>query len=183
MTPAVFTLRTPRVVEEELDWYFSCSESEMGLSSNFAPLVAMALTGVVGTSADPADMMAERRIIAAHAEGQIRRRLRAIPNHLAGVLATAYEPRVWPPELLRHFARAAAIAVRTKAARALDTGKGGSRLDAIAGRLASAVNRHDHDLLARIAREAEGILRPALQAYESVRGRGPSAAPGGAHAA
>jgi hypothetical protein len=178
----VFKPRTPPIVEQELDWYFTCSESEMGLASNFAPLVAMALTGVVGTRSDPADTMAERRIAAAHAEGQIRKRLRLMPTRLVGVLEAAYEPRAWPPELLRHFGRVAGIAVRTRAARALEKARAGSNLDSVASSLAAAINRNDHALLATVRSEAESILRPALQAYESVRGPGPCITPKDAHA-
>ncbi len=95
------------------------------------------------------------------------------------MLYTAYEPRRWPPEVLRHFGRAAGIAVRTRAARVLDKLTRESGLDSVAGCLAAAINRHDSAVLSEVKAEAESILRPALEAYAAVRGDGPSVAPKG----
>jgi hypothetical protein len=179
---ALFKLHAHPVVEEELDWFFTRAESEMGVSSNFAPLAAMALTGIVGSKADPADMLAESRVAAAHAEGQIRRRLDLLPVHLQGVLYTAFEPRGWPKEVLSHFGRGAGIAVRTVAARRAfqrATRKKKLHVDGVAAWLAGAIGRHEHSTVTAVKLEAEGILAPALHAYAGVRGNAPNCVPGG----
>ena len=111
-TTLVRDLRAPTAAEQELDWFFGCAESAMGISSSFVPLMEMALTGVKGTLADPADMSMESRLEAVNAARVIRARLMATSGEDAETLAAACEPRQWPSRVSAVFGRVAGIAVR-----------------------------------------------------------------------
>jgi hypothetical protein len=101
----LYRLRATPAVDTELHWFFNVAESEMGLESNFGRLLSsVSSEGYWRTPEDHAD--------AAHAQRRILGWLRAMPNHEAGVLQTAYEPRDWPRAVRAEFGRLTGVAVR-----------------------------------------------------------------------
>jgi len=93
MSVLVGELRAPSAAEQELSWFFECSDAAMGITSNFMPLMEMAMTGVKGTLSDPADTSIESRLEAVHAARVIRERLQRMPREDAEVLCAVYEAR------------------------------------------------------------------------------------------
>ncbi len=173
-------LRPSAVLEEELDWFFTRAESDMGLRSNFEALMEMASTGLVGTLADPADEAAEDRIEAAHAERVIRRRLQAMPVHQLGVLVAAFEPHPWPSNLHAELGQLTGIVVRLATAKVGAAGgrqPRASHVAAAAVALSETLKSEGAVALALLRSEAHGLLLGALRAYARVRGLGPSIAP------
>lgn len=173
-------LRASDAVEEELEWFFCCAESEMGLRSSWEPLVAMAHFGVVGTRSDPADVMTDRRIEAARAERIIRERLGAIdPEHVRALMA-AYEPRRWPARVAVAFGRLAGIAASSEVtvaafyeAQALQRTHAKTPAEWLDEQLAHGGRR----AVAEMKLDAQSRWIKAVGAYRAVRGTGPSVAP------
>jgi hypothetical protein len=175
-----FQLRPDRVAEKELDWFFNCAESAMGLRSNFWPLRMMALTGVVGTVADPADIDMEDRVEAAHAERIIRERLRRMPERAAGILYAAYEPKRWPSTLYDKLGWLTGIVVRLamgQASVASDVENRAQYEHTTAGWLNQLVEREGELSIQPLRNQAQSIYAMALRTYMRVRGPGPSVVP------
>ena len=71
--PSPSFARNP-LLKEELEWFFTQSESDIGIRSNFGHLMDRAQSG----SSAGSDRSIEARMEAAHAEGIIRRHLHAM---------------------------------------------------------------------------------------------------------
>jgi hypothetical protein len=173
-------LRAPSAAEQELDWFFGCAESAMGLRSNFLPLMEMALTGVKGTRSDPADTGMEDRLEAAHAARIIRARLLATSGEDAKTIACAYEPRQWPARVDSVFGRLAGVAVRTPEATSGFTEAVAMRrtaAESVAAWLDEAIACGGRRAVAPILWEAQCRWARAIRAYRIARGSGPSCVP------
>lgn len=89
------------MVADEISWYFLRSASEVGLASNFGPLSDLAMSGIPqGSGPKNADNISDRRIAAAERQTRIRRNLLAMRQDRADVLAAAFEPRLWEPQVI-----------------------------------------------------------------------------------
>ncbi len=180
MSPVlVGDLRAPSAAEAELDWFFTCADSAMGIQSNWGPLMQAALTGV-GAGWDPADMMTDARLEAVHAARVIRERLQRMPRAEAEVLCAAYEARRWPKRVEAVFGRLAGIAVRTTEAQS-----GFAEAATLRRTAAETVGAWLEETLAYGGLRAIAPVKwaaqcqwvAAIRAYREVRGGGPSVAP------
>jgi hypothetical protein len=170
-------LRTDSLLIEELEWFFTQAESDIGLHSNFGPLMDRAQSGSSGGS----DHSVESQMEAAHAEGIIRRHLHAMPSHHAGVLLAAFEPRRWPAKLGKELGRLTGIAVRLTMASvglAKDIENRREREEATARWLNQAVVREGALALTVVRSQAQSLFATALRSYAKQRGTGSSLVPG-----
>jgi hypothetical protein len=101
---ALSSLATDARSQSDLEWYFQRAESELGIRSNFDILSHQLLSGGSPTTGSKGDSLVdERRIEAVHRMRAIRRVLIEIDSASQRVLAAAYEPRAWGPEVRRLF--------------------------------------------------------------------------------
>lgn len=154
----------------EVAWYFQLAEAEMSCPSNFGRMLSsIAPDGRWRTPEDQAD--------AAGAHARIRRWLYAMPNHEAGVLQVAFEPRDLPRPVTVRFGALAAVAVRLtctltewpedrEAQRRLDC----VRASALAERCRQGLAERAY--LERLEARAKARLDKALGEYVRVRGKG-----------
>jgi hypothetical protein len=167
----LYRLRATPAVDPELHWFFNVSDSEIGLESNFGRLLSSA-------SAEGHWRTPEDHAEAAHTHRRIRGWLRAMPNHEAGVLQAAYEPRDWPRGARAEFGRLTGVAVRLTCAldewpedrwsqEVMDMAKAGD-LEA-----KCTAQRTEARFLDSLRKRAELRLAGALGAYLKVRGTGP----------
>jgi hypothetical protein len=160
--------------ERELAWYFGVAASDMGVRSNMAANLAVALTGVVGRLGSVEDDDLERRVMAATAARAIERRLGRLRPGRAGVLEAAYQAVAWPESLTRRLHTLTGVAVRLWARecdRAIVPGH-----ERRMGFLMAACVRDPREL-ALLGEEAEGIYRESLAGYEAARGDAACAVP------
>ena len=101
----VFLLRASLSVEAELAWYFNMAGCQMGVGSNYWPLLEC--------GGDPVDKRTpEDRLEATSTWRLIRGWLRAMPGSDAGVLQAAYETRLWPRGLRTELGVLTGVIVR-----------------------------------------------------------------------
>jgi hypothetical protein len=172
----VAKLAWDRVSVRELQWFFTEAESEVGLPSNFEPIMEQARTRSTGSRDSPED-----RVEATHAEAIIRRWLHAMPPRDASVLMAAFEPRPWPPKLEAELGPLTGIAVRVLTAQrgpAKDVRTPRRQdEDAAAAWLNDALGREGSLALAPVRAKAQALFIAALKSYANVRCPGPSVVP------
>jgi hypothetical protein len=169
-TLAVCLLRASVTVEAELEWFFNLAECEMGVGSNFLPLLEC--------GGEPVDWTTpEDRLEAAHAWRLIRGWLRTMPDSDAGVLQAAYETRLWPRTLRDELGTLTGIVVRLACATdPWPQDRESQQLIemARAGWLAGECrDRGKYGPVSRLRGEAKVRLARALHVYRCVRGRHP----------
>jgi hypothetical protein len=95
----------PGAADEELEWFFTMAESDMGARSNFAASIL-----------DFEDDTIETRAEASAARRKIHSWLVEVGDHDAGVLKAAYVARPWPLRLRERLGRVTGVVVRLAAA-------------------------------------------------------------------
>jgi hypothetical protein len=169
------TLTPASVADEELEWYFTMAESDLGARSNYLEMLIPTRHGD-----SPGNTMV-RRAMANTARRTILARLteltRAEAPH-AGVLQAAYTARPWPLTLRVAMGRATGIAVRLASAD-LGLPDSDAELDALeretAESLDRALARKGAPAIERWKLQASARYAQAFRAYERVRGDAPSA--------
>jgi hypothetical protein len=155
-------------VDEELRWFFH-AEDGGNSSSNFGRMLA---------SIDDDD--GHWRTPGEHAAAARRHRvigsdLKAIPDHDAGVLQCAYDPRPWPVLLVRELGRLTGIVVRLSCNRATWPDERGRQLAVDADNaerlhaMIRAGGEENIHVLRDLRHEAEDEFAHALGAYVAVR--------------
>ena len=152
----------PGPADQELEWFFTMAESDMGARSNYAAVL---------DAAD--DLTMEDRAEAAHAQRQILKRLREVGDHDAGVLKAAYVARPWPLVLREGLGRVTGVLVRLAC---VDLGlpEDDAQLDALerrtADRLSVTLAQQGHARLAKFHPRALAFLERAFRSYVRERG-------------
>ena len=152
----------PGPADQELEWFFTMAESDMGARSNYAAVL---------DAAD--DLTMEDRAEAAHAQRQILKRLREVGDHDAGVLKAAYIARPWPLVLREGLGRVTGVLVRLAC---VDLGlpEDDAQLDALerrtADRLSVTLAQQGHAGLAKFHPRALAFLERAFRSYVRERG-------------
>jgi hypothetical protein len=169
MAMTVASLPTEPAYENEVDWYFSLAEGEMGLVSNYEQSIGRDPTDRTSTSA-------ETRAEAAHRAGKIRDRLRALTKWDAGVLQVAYETKPVPENLKTEFGTLTSLMVRLACAEVglPDDDFAFRDLErTVALELGEHLRRRGArcQSLRKLKVEAQALLDKALAAYAKVRTR------------
>ena len=166
---AVFQLQANAAAEAELEWFFNMAEGEIGVGSTFLALLA--------SIGEPTERRTpEDRLEAAGAYRLIEGWLRALPEPDAGVLAAAYQPRVWPRGLLAELGKLTGVVVGL--ACAADRWPKDARSRELALReQAHALSRElsegrAQSELSELRRLAGQRFARAARAYDAVRGVG-----------
>ncbi len=95
-------LRPAIAVQNELEWFFQRAESEVGIRSTYDGMVAQLTMGrSTGGNIEP--VMEERRREAISRMRRVRTALAATDVQSQRILAAAYDPRAWGPEVRRVF--------------------------------------------------------------------------------
>ena len=109
----MFSHGLTRSLEDELEWYFLRSAAEMGLSSNYWPLVQLAMYS--GGSRDYSDGSIEdtmiSRVEAATRYRRVNEALRRLTAKHRRTIHAAYTERVLPKALHDRLGRAAGVAL------------------------------------------------------------------------
>lgn len=173
-TAPTVPLKPARIGETELDWYFTMSESDLGVRSNYLDML------VPTRHRDPHEDSAERRASAARARRTILGWLRRIEDaggHHAGVLQVAYSVRPWPEPLTDRLGRLTGVVVRLASAE-VGLPDDDAELDALeratAERLVVALARLGPPAVEPLRKQASARYAEAFGAYERARGGGPS---------
>jgi hypothetical protein len=170
----VIPLLPAQIAEEELEWFFTLTESDMGARSNYMEML------VPQRHREHHDAALERRVGAATARRTILDRLERIEgarDSPAGVLQAAYAPRAWPLALREELGRLTGIVVRLASAEAgLPDDQAELELleQRTAERLAATLAMVGRSGLQRLRASARARYGSALRAYVKERGDGPS---------
>jgi hypothetical protein len=155
--------------DQELEWFFTMAESDMGDRSNYASSM------IHLTPAQQEDLL-DMRAEAAHAQRILLERIRGMDHFDAGVLQAAYVARPGPLALREELGRLTGVVVRLAAAEA-GLPEDRDALEALELRTAERLNAelaHDPGTVRRLQRRASAMLQRAFVAYVRERG-GPDA--------
>jgi len=160
-------LRPPRIVTEELEWFFSVDDGRR-VKPYFDKASARHLGVVLGV---PVHAVSQERV-----HRRIRRWLLAISEHDVAVLQAAYGPRAWPPALHRELGKLTGVVVRLASAMEWpgETWEQDLLEMRVATRLDVALATGGREVFAVFRTAAAGLLNQALAAYLGVRGRKPA---------
>lgn len=102
----------------ELEWFFGGDmEAALGLRSNFAPLVDLAMSGLAGGGSRPAAEVSARRIDDATRARRIRGVLGQLPENVVRVLWALHAPMQFAAEVRRSLGELAAVVLLTPTGR------------------------------------------------------------------
>jgi hypothetical protein len=165
--------RPPPMVADEVSWFFLRSASAVGYGSNFGPLADLAMSGISKNSGPKqADGMNERRIAAAERQGRVLATLLRMRPGRADVLASAYEPRQWEPQIIGQLGHElAGVAARTQTAARLyrdDRRAKRTRARSVIDWLGNICLHPEDERLFQIRMEAEQLLALAFANYSEV---------------
>jgi hypothetical protein len=156
------------VVDEELLWFFHVEDGDPASSTYVGRMFSPVTEDGRWRSHED-----HRRAVRRH--GVVLARIKAIPDHDAGVLQCAYAPRPWPIALAKAYGQLTGVAVRLACDRATWPEERGRQLaidDANAKMLLErlgAGGEANRRALAELRREAEVHFVRALRAYGAVR--------------
>ncbi len=173
-------IRALGAAEDELDWLFTCAESDLGRWSSYIPLLVEHLSdgARVGPIDDEDAMIA--RIDAAGASRRIRGWIRQMPRTHVETLMAAYEERAFSERVRKTFGQLAGIAVRLSTAHAAFDETRAHRMTCartVTEWLDERIVRDGLRGVASLKWEAQCRWVEAMNAYVKVRDRGPSVAP------
>jgi hypothetical protein len=155
--------------EEEVDGFFATADVPAGFVSNFEAMVS----AKVSCGPKPcSDDGLEERLLAIGRKRTILACLRRMPDHDAGVLQAAYEPRPWPCGLRRELGALTGLVVRLAAATGewpKDRDRQCAREMEVAAKLEAARSVHGRAAYRRFWTSARAMLTEALFRYEEVR--------------
>jgi hypothetical protein len=159
--------------DAELTWFFNHAEIDIDLPSTFEGIVR----GISPTSLEAV----ERRLEAMHSARKIHDRLTRLRPPDSLLLSGLYIERVWPAAVLEALpgglAGAAEASVRVRVEYVRAVGYARTRARSVAEFLEEVVREGRADLLAEWRAELEIACAIAINAYERVRGDGPSVVP------
>ena len=102
----------------DLAWFFGGDmEAALGLRSNFAPLVDLAMSGLGGGGSRPAAEVSDRRIDDATRARRIRAVLEQLTPGTVHVLWALHAPHAWPREVRAELGELAALVLLSPLAR------------------------------------------------------------------
>lgn len=110
-------IRPPNEVADDLDFFFARAASEIGIGSNFGPLVNLAMCGVGGAHGRWVDPMSTERIEAIGRWRDVAGYLAQMPRSHVEVLEVAYEPQQLLPQAAHVFGPFGAVVELTEPAR------------------------------------------------------------------
>jgi len=110
-------IRPPNEVADDLDFFFARAASEIGIGSNFGPLVNLAMCGVGGSHGRWVDPMSTERIEAIGRWRDVAGYLAQLPRPHLEVLEVAYEPQQLLPQAAHVFGPFGAVVELTGPAR------------------------------------------------------------------
>ena len=158
---------------DDLAWFFGGDmEAALGLRSNFAPLVDLAMSGLGGGGARPAAEVSDRRIDDATRARAIRSVLEQLDTATVQVLWALHAPMQFAAEVRRSLGELAAVVLltatgRRELARAAERRTRKEREKAPRDWLLSVVVQAE-GLLETLRGEADALAREALDAYRDV---------------
>ncbi len=155
--------------DQELEWFFTMAESDMGDRSNFASSM------IHLTPAQQEDLM-DMRAEAAHAQRTLLEWIRELDDFDAGVLQAAYVARPGPLALREELGRLTGVVVRLAAAE-VGLPENRDELEALELRMAERLNAAlvlDPGTVRRLQQRASAMLQQAFNAFVRERG-GPDA--------
>jgi hypothetical protein len=100
---ALASVRPDLGVQSELEWYYQRAESEIGIRSAFGAMQAQLMIGRSGGCSPIEPLAEDRRREAVVRMRRIGDTLRRTDRASQRVIAAAYEPRAWGPEVRRLF--------------------------------------------------------------------------------
>jgi hypothetical protein len=159
--------------DDELDWFFTEAEPDVGVRSNYMDSLV------------PAQHRAdteEARFVAARRYRVVLERLRTIGDPDAGVLEAAYAVRPWPVSLREALGRSTGVAVRLRVAeRGMPADD--AELDRLERQTAERLNEMVEDFgpaaLETLRAKAAAHFRRAYRAYRAERAHGETVVRGG----
>lgn len=158
---------------DDLAWFFGGDmEAALGLRSNFAPLVDLAMSGLAGGGARPPAEVSSRRIDDATRARAIRSALEQLDAPTLQVLWALHAPMQFAAEVRRALGELAAVVLltptgRRELERAAERRTRKEREKAPRDWLLSVVVQAEA-LLETLRGEADGLARGALDAYRQV---------------
>jgi hypothetical protein len=155
--------------DEEVDWFFATADLPAGFVSNFEAMVSAKVSRGPRPCSDDG---LEERLDAIGLKRTILACLRRMPDHDAGVLQAAYEPRPWPRGLRRELGALTGLVVRLAAATGewpADRDRQCAREMEVAAKLEAARIVHGRAAYRRFWTSARSMLTEALFRYEEVR--------------
>ena len=161
LVPTAVSRTTSGPADQELEWFFTMAESDMGARSNFYQVL------------DIPESSMEDRADASHAQRIMLRRFVEVGDHDAGVLKAAYMARPWPLALREELGRVTGVVVRLASA---DIGlpEDDKALDALERRTADWLNealaRKGRSGIERFRPKASALLQSAFLSYVRERG-------------
>lgn len=179
------SIRLDPAIKSELDWYFGACHHDLGVKSNFGPMIdRIAMYGETGKperraegdtvrvgspfgSTKDFDPFAQndKRLGMAGKYRRIRRALMALDPILYAVIVAMYEPERLPAEVRECFDAFAGVAVHTRAAR-----RGAAKHDVTPREwLASVSTKRNLEAIAAVMRDVELLVTKAHEAYAEVR--------------
>lgn len=153
----------------DLEWFFSSSQSQLGLCSNFAAIRNALLNGGVSKTSKP-DNINEIRMDSARRYREVHEKLQQLPTRLRDYIYAAYHPRDFGPELWAAFGRSTGVTPFTKAGCDEFEKDAAKKHDdqAFFIWLRGCVARQETSRIEKIRRESQRYLDDAHRAYAAL---------------